>query len=590
MKTLCDYVLASRNRHSDQPALKYKHHEKWLEISWAEYFSKISLVGHGLLALGIQPGDKIAIISNSRPEWAICDLGILGIKAVTVPIYHSITTEDLEYIINNSEVKVIFFESKSIYKAWMTISNRCPLVQNLVCLDSLHADDSQLKSWNDFLRLASNHKSKSPEAFNQLCGSTEIDDLATIIYTSGTTGLPKGVCLTHRQIMSEVGDSFPLMGVTSEDVSLSFLPHAHILGRIEIWGHMFIGYTMAFAENIDRVKENLLEIKPTFLIAVPRIFEKIYSKIWSQVEAQKYKLKYFRWALSIGLRYSQYRMKKELPPPQLLAQYLVAKKTVFDEIKDVFGGRLKFAMCGGAPLSKDISLFFYTSDILILEGYGLTETTAAVFVNTKFDFEFGTVGKPIGDVKVHIAEDGEILIQSDKVMQKYYKDDDSTEKTLVDNWFHTGDIGEMLPSGHLKITDRKKDLIKTAGGKYVVPQKIEALLKINPMISQVLVHGDLKKFIVVLVTLDKEMLLKFAKENNISYEDLGDLIQKHEVREIVRETVAQANSRLASFESIKKFLILPHEFSVESGELTPSLKVKRKFLDQKFKKEIDSLY
>jgi long-chain acyl-CoA synthetase len=326
------------------------------------------------------------------------------------------------------------------------------------------------------------------------------------------------------------------------------------------------------------------------MVAVPRIFEKIYAGILAQLETTPVKKKMFNMAMRIGRKISQKKMNREPVSPTLAAEYIVANKLVFSKIKEAFGGRLRFAVSGGAPLAQEIAEFMHAAGILILEGYGLTETTAAVTVNTPFHYRFGTVGRPIGEVQIKIAEDGEILVKSDKVMKEYYNNPEATRASLHDGWFATGDIGEILPTGELKITDRKRDLIKTAGGKYVAPQKLENLLKAYPIISNVLIHGDQKKYVVALVTLDPAALIQFAGEYDISYSDIAALTQNPKVNEHIRKIMADVNTQLSSYETIKSFKILPHEFTIEAGELTPSLKVKRKFLDNKFKDLINSMY
>jgi long-chain acyl-CoA synthetase len=362
------------------------------------------------------------------------------------------------------------------------------------------------------------------------------------------------------------------------------------MGRVEHWGHVYIGWTMAYAESIEKIRYNLPEIQPTVMVAVPRIFEKVYSAILAQVETQALRKKIFDWAMEIGRQISYKKVTHQLIPLKLLLQYEAAKKLVLNKVSEAFGGKLRFAISGGAPISKDLAQFFHAAGILILEGYGLTETTAAIAINTPYNYRFGSVGRPVGEAKIKIAEDGEILVKSHKVMKEYLKDPKNTAEVLKDGWFHTGDIGEVLPSGDIRITDRKKDLIKTAGGKYVAPQKLEALLLNNPLISHALIHGDQKKYIVALVTLDRLYLEKWAQEKDWTYNKWTDLAEHPDVIEAVRETVNKANSQLASFESIKKFKILPQEFTVEGGELTPSLKVKRKLLDKRFHEVIESLY
>ena len=510
-------------------------------------------------------------------------------QAVTVPIYQNNTAEDVEFILNNSETRILVTESNGPLKTFHSIKDKCPTVEKVIVMDEI-ASSPECISWRGMQAMGEMYLEKHPLEYKTLCESLQPSETATILYTSGTTGRPKGVVLTHLQAFSEVSEAFPLMGVTDKDVSLTFLPYAHILGRVEHWGHIYIGHTLAFAESIEKIRNNLTEIRPTIMVSVPRIFEKIYSAIWAQIQTQPMKLKMFEWALSIGKKVGDYKMSGEVLPLDLFLKYELAHKLVLSKITEAFGGRLRFAISGGAAISKEIALFFHSAGVLILEGYGLTETTAAITVNTPFNYRFGSVGRPIGETKIKIAEDGEILIKSDKVMKEYYKNPEANTEAFTESWYHTGDIGEIMPSGDLKITDRKKDLIKTAGGKYVAPQRIEGLLKHNPYINHVLIHGDQKKYIIALLTLDQYSVKKLAKEKNVSFSSWEDLIKTSFVYDLARKAVADANSELASFESIKKFLILPNEFTVEAGELTPSLKVKRKVLDKKFKDQIESLY
>jgi long-chain acyl-CoA synthetase len=589
-KTICDFVLQMPERGDNSIALHMKQKDIWQKISWPEYYDRICSVGCALLMNGVQPGDRIGIMSNTRLEWSLCDYAVLGVKAVTVPIYQTVTPEDLQYILNNSEVKILFLENRSMYKTFLKVKEHCPTVQKVICFDLVRESDEGVATWNDFYALGKQEKPERRSDFEKLCSSTRLEDMATIVYTSGTTGLPKGVVITHQQIISEVGEAFTYVGARTDDVSLSFLPYAHVMGRIEHWGHAFIGFQMAYAESVEKVRQNLLEIRPTFLISVPRIFEKVYSAIYAQLGASQLKSKTFQWGLKIGLKVGELRMKKESIPLGLFAEYQIAQRLVLDKVKDAFGGRLRFAISGGAPIAKDIELFFHACGILILEGYGLTETTAAITVNTPFNYRFGSVGLPIGETQIKIADDGEILIKSHKVMKEYYKDPEATQNAFTDGWFHTGDIGEILPSGDLRITDRKKDLIKTAGGKYVAPQKLENLLKTHGFISHILVHGDNRKYIVALITLDPAILRQIARDKGISFQDDAALTQHPAILEMVRKAVADTNTQLASYETIKRFSILQKDFSIETGELTPSLKVKRKLLDQKYKKQIEALY
>ncbi len=588
--TICPSIVSMKNRSSEQPAIKFKSRGQWKEWNWNRYFCFVEKVAASLLSFDVEKGDRVGIFSNTRKEWSITDLAILGVGAVTVPIYQNSTDDDVKHIINSSKVKILFVENLRQFKKWKKIKNNCPSVIRVICFDDCLDEDSSVLSWDLFLTLGEELAHNNPDFLTELCAGVNENDIATIVFTSGTTGLPKGVVLTHKQIYSEINETFKIFGVDSSDTSLSFLPYAHILGRIEHLGHVCFGFTMAFAESFEKVVFNLRDIKPTILLAVPRIFEKLYLAIEAKSSSNPLKHKLFKWAKTSGRRFTRERLQRNSVSLVRLAQNIVIKKVLLKKVREVFGDQLRFAVSGGAPLNKEISEFFYSAGILILEGYGLTETTGAVCVNTPFDFQFGTVGKPLGDVEVKIAEDGEILIRSAKVMKEYLDDPLTTDSMIKEGWFHTGDVGEFGSTGFLKITDRKKDLIKTAGGKYVAPQKLEELFKRHPLISHSVIHGDRKKYIVALLTLDSEWVKKMVQESEISFADYGSLTQSSIVRNQVRKIVSEVNSHLASFEMIKNFAVLPSDFTVDSGELTPSLKVKRKYCDQKYRETIDSLY
>jgi long-chain acyl-CoA synthetase len=587
-QTVCHKFLETSEKYASRLAVMHKRGGRWNELDWSDYRALIESIAAGLQTLGVRKGDRIAILSNTRLEWAATDLAILGLGAVTVPIYQNSTPEDLAFILENSRTKILICESESQFRKLSSILKPLTGIEKIICFEGEASAD--YKTLEEIQLAGEAALKKSPTLYELALREVTLADTATIIYTSGTTGRPKGVVITHTQALSEVSDAFPLLGVTVRDRSLCFLPYAHILGRIEIWGHGFTGYTMAFAEGIDRIKDDLVEVKPTIMIAVPRIFEKVYNGILAQAEASPLKSKVFHWALGVGREMSQYKVEKQPVPIDLALRYRLAKKLVFDSISDRLGGRLRFSISGGAPLSRAIAEFFHAAGILILEGYGLTETTAAVAVNTPFDYRFGTVGKAVGEVRFKIADDGEILVQSKKVMKEYLDDPEATAVAITDGWYHTGDIGELSPEGYLRITDRKKDLIKTAGGKYVAPQKLEGLLKASRFISQVHIHGDQKKYVVALLTLNMDSVRQWADENDVTSKSREELVANPRVRDLIKTAVAEANSHLASFETVKNFAILPHDFTVESGELTPSLKIKRKVVDEHYKDLIDSLY
>lgn len=571
-------------------AIRFKKFKTWHSLNFKEYKDLIEKIHLGLKKLNIEKGDRVGILSATRYEWAAADWAILSLGGITVPIYHTSTSEEIKFIIQNSQLKIIFLENKKMAQMISSIKDQCPDLKKLIIFEILDPLDEDNIALNELCIYGETLRQQEPQLFANNCKSIQLSDPATIVYTSGTTGIPKGVVLTHEQIMSEITEAFSLFKVDQNDRSLSFLPYSHVLGRIEHWAQPLYLYEICFAESLEKIRDNLLEVRPTFFMSVPRIFEKIYSAIWTAMENQKIKRILFTRALEVAKEVSSYQEKAEPIPLRLFAEYKIAEKVVLSKVKEAFGGQLRFAISGGAPLSDKISRFFYSCGVMICQGYGLTETTAAVTVNTPFNFRLDTVGIPIGDTKIKIAEDGEILIKSKKVMKEYYKNPEATKEAFQDGWYCTGDIGELTSSGHLRITDRKKDMIKTAGGKYVAPQKIENLFKQFPLISYVHVHGDEKKYIVCLFTLDKARAIQIAQAKNIDYRDLSSLMQSPAIYEEVRKIVAEINSILAHHETIKKFAVINDELSVEGGELTPSLKVKRKAMDKKYKDLIEKLY
>lgn len=591
-ENICQRFLETAQKQPDRVAIVFKKARLWHELTWSDYHLNVESAAAGLQVLGVRKGDRVAVLSNTRYEWAAVDLAILGLGGVTVPIYPNSTNDDVAYILENSEARVLFIESDSEARKISTILQNAKHLECVVVFEKNGEDPLPEKYFTlaDLQKRGQQALKSSPSLFDLAVKEVSPQDFATIVYTSGTTGRPKGVLHCHAQILSEVGDCFPLLGVNPKDRSLTFLPFAHVLGRIEIWGHALIGYTMCFAQGVDRLKEDLQEIKPTVLVAVPRIFEKLYTSIQVKSEIGVLRNRTFRWALDIGREISRHKIEKRSPSLDLALKYRLAHQLVFSELHRLLGGELRFAVCGGAPLSAEIAEFFHAAGLLILEGYGLSETLAAITVNTPFSYRFGTVGKPVGDVKIKIAEDGEILVQSKKVMRGYYKDPEATAEALKDGWLHTGDIGEISSDGFVRITDRKKDLIKTAGGKYVAPQRLEALLKNSRFISNVHITGDQRKFIVALITLNMAAVKTYANEHRISFTDHKNLIENPKIKALLREAVAEANSHLATFESIKNFALLPEDFTIESGELTPSLKVKRKVVEKKYADLIEQLY
>lgn len=587
MSTILHRLLDRKKSSGPNVSMRFKDAEQWRHYTWDQVYEMIEAAAAGFIHLGIEKTDRIALISETRPEWTIADYAIMGIGAVTVPVYPNNSEEDVEFIINDSEAKIVILEDKDQLNKWNSIKAKCPSVKTIICFEK--TDDTSVVPWLTHLETGREENKKSPHMFRQTVEKMTVDDWATLLYTSGTTGRPKGVVLHHEQLISEITDIFAVVTVNERDTALTFLPFSHILGRVESLGSAHTGYVMAFAESIEKLRNNFTEVQPTFIIAVPRIFEKLYGAILAQAQNTPLKKRLFDWALQVGHEYSLTVRENRSLSPLLIGQHAMAKRLVFNSITDRLGGKMRFAASGGAPLNIDIARFFHAVGLLILEGYGLTETTAGVTFNSPIHYKLGTVGQAIGDVEIKIAEDGEILVRSKKIMQRYYHDDAATEEALAGGYFHTGDIGEFDKEGFLRITDRKKDLIKTAGGKYVAPQKLETLLKASPYVSNVLIHGDQKKYIVCLITLN-DTVKSWAKSQGIPFQSMKELSQTPEVYALIRDVLAEVNAQLASYESIKKFAILPVDFTVESGELTPSLKVKRKVCDKKFAKDIAQLY
>lgn len=569
-------------------SVHFKDNGQWRTYSWSQVYQMVEAVGASFIELGLKPSDRVALISETRPEWMMTDFSIMGAGGVTVPIYPNNLPEEIAFILNDSEAKFLIVEDLEQFEKWKKIKAECPTVKKVFVIDSanMKADAHGASLWIDLL---SEGRDKTA-AFDEALEKINLNTWATLLYTSGTTGQSKGVVLNHEQIMSEIEDIFAFVNVNHNDTSLAFLPFSHVLGRVEAWGSAYLGYALGFAESIERLKNNFNELKPTFLIAVPRIFEKLYSAILAQAQNNPIKKKLFDWAIGVGREYSRRLQKQETIMPVLATEYALAKRLVFDKIMQGLGGRLRLAASGGAPLNSDITEFFHAVGLLILEGYGLTETTAGVTFNSPLHYKFGTVGRPLPEVEIKFAQDGEILVKSKKCLIEYYKNPAANAESFENGFFKTGDIGILDEDGYLKITDRKKDLIKTAGGKYVAPQRLEGLLKNSPYISNVLIHGDQRKYIVALITLNEATVKSWAQDNKVEYTNYSELTQAPEVYSLVRDAVADANTELASFESIKKFAILPTEFTVESGELTPSLKIKRKIVDQRYVKQINELY
>jgi len=562
---------------------------RYVPISTDEFKARVRALSAGLRELGLLPGDKVVIFSENRPEWVMTDFAVLCAGGVTVPIYTSLMPEQVKYIINDSDAKMVVCSNRELWLKVEAVRRELPQVRYSIMIDE--EAPSGVMTLGEVMGRGKTAAAADPSAFDTLAGAIKPDDLASIIYTSGTTGTPKGVMLTHGNFVSNSKALDAVTDFVHTDTILSFLPLSHVLERMTTFSFLYKGASIAYAESVDTVAENLTEVRPTIMISVPRLFDKIYARVMDNVLTQSpLKRRIFFWALRVGKKYGAKMIRKEPIPAGLAAQRNLAAKLVFSKIVEKTGGRVKFFVSGGAPLSKDVAEFFYALGITILEGYGLTETSPVLTCNTFPKLRFGTVGQPVPGVDIKIAPDGEILARGPNVMKGYYKKEAETREVMVDGWFHTGDIGYVDPDGFLVITDRKKDLIITAGGKNVAPQPIENLIKTNPYILNAVVVGGARKFISALVVPDFDKLEAYARANGVPFRDRAELCAKDEIRDFMLAEVNRATPDLASYERVKKIAILDHDFELEAGEMTPTLKVKRSFVEAKYKPVIDLLY
>ena len=588
----------------DADAFYHPVHDEWKTMSWREVGERVKAIACGLHSIGIEKGDPCSLACNTRVEWVLCDLAILGATGATTTIYPSSKVEDVAFIVEDSGTTYVFAEDQAQLDKLLEIREQIPKVRKVILIDGAGGHDGWVIGLSELERLGREWDKNNPGAYEARAGEIGSEDLATLIYTSGTTGNPKGVKLVHDCWVFE-GEAMDALGFLSPaDKQYLWLPLSHSFGKVLQAAIIRIGIPTAIDGRIDKIVSNLAVVQPTFMGAVPRIFEKVYNKVVTQAEeAGGLKLKIFRWAISVGREVSALKQKGQQPGGMLSLKFAIADKLVFSKLKALFGGKVRFFISGGAPLNREIAEFFHAAGILILEGYGLTESSAASFVNRPDRYKFGTVGPALPGVDLRIAEeDGEILIHGRGIMRGYHNRPDATEEALTeDGWLRTGDIGQLDADGMLKITDRKKDLIKTSGGKYVAPQEIEGRLKTrSPLIGQVLVHGNNRNFCSALLTINPEELPKWAAAHGKGEFTL-EAIQKDpalyqrlvtdpEMRSAIEPFVAELNSQLASYESLKKFAILPADFTIETDELTPSLKVKRKVVETRYKDILEEFY
>ena len=589
VETIGQLFLNTTKSYIKDDLMLHKKEGSYVPICTEEFSNKIKYFSLGLRDLGFGATDKLAIFSETRPEWVMTDIATLCLGGITVPIYAYLVPEQVKYIIDNSETKIVVV---STHEQWEKLALIRPELTNVTHYITFEAEAPEgVLTLTQICERGKKIAEENPDLFEKMALAVKPEDIASIIYTSGTTGVPKGVILTHNNFVSNVKATASVVNFTEEDTVLSFLPLAHVLERMVTFCYLYKGCSIGYAESLDTLSENLLEVKPHIMVNVPRVLEKIYAKIMDNVLASSsLKRKIFFWAVKVGKKFGRKKLLGQPISGMLKFKKNIAHKLVFSKIIEKTGGRARFFVSGGAPLSRDIAELFYAVGLVILEGYGLTETSPVITCNTFENIRFGTVGKPLPGVKVKIAEDGEILTQGPNVMKGYYKMEEETKETFEGGWFHTGDIGHLDEDGFLVITDRKKDIIVTAGGKNVAPQPIENLLKLNPYILNAVVVGDRRKFISALLVPDFEKLGKYAEFNKIPYETNSDLIKNESILNLLYGEVDRATPALASYEKIKKIGLLDRDFEIDKGEMTPSFKVKRNIIEKKYIDIIDAFY
>jgi len=590
VETISQLFLNTVKAYQKDALMLHKKAGSYTPISTEEVAAWVKDFSLGLQSIGMHKGDKLIIFADNSPFWVMTDVANLCLGGITVPIYTSLMPDQVKYIIDNSDAKVVVCAGTDLWQKVEAVKSQLSKVERYITLTAGEGPEGALSV--EAVREMGQELGRSrPELFEQSAAAVQPDDIASIIYTSGTTGIPKGVMLMHSNFLSNIRAVDEILEFSVRDTCLSFLPLSHVLERMVSFTYLYKGCTIGYAESIETLGENLLELRPTIMVNVPRVLEKIYAKVIDNVLASPpLRRKIFFWAVEVGKQVSQRTLQKQVIPGGLKFKHSLAHKLVFSKILAKTGGRVRFFVSGGAALSRDIAEFFHAVGLLILEGYGLTETSPVIAVNTFDHLKFGTVGPPIPGVEVKIAEDGEILTRGPHVMKGYYNMEAETAEAIRDGWFYTGDIGHLDEDGHLVITDRKKDIIVTAGGKNVAPQPIENLLKTDPHIESALLVGDNRKFISALIVPNFEKLEEYAKSKDISFGSLSELVQEDRVVNFYQELIDRITPNLASYEKIKKVILMDRDFEIEKGEMTPSLKIKRNIVEAKFKDRIDSIY
>lgn len=581
LKRLFDFPYYQLENFPQDDALVDKVNGVWVKTSTKEYVDKANQLSRGLLKLGIQPGDKIAMISNNRSEWNITDIGVMQIGAIDVPVYPTITEEDYEYIFNHSEVKVCFVSDVDLLKKVNDIKDKVPSLKHIFTYNKIDGE----KHWSEVLQMGDEADQAKVEEIKAQVKET---DLATIIYTSGTTGRPKGVMLSHQNIASNSVSSTERLPVGKDAIALSFLPVCHVYERMIHYLYIMNGVSIYFAESLETIGDNLKEVKPNVFTAVPRLLEKVYDKIVAKgAELTGIKKMLFFWALNLGLKFEVRRSF------WYNFKLTIARKLIFSKWQEALGGNVEVVASGSAALQPRLARVFHAAGIPVMEGYGLTETSPVIAVNCEDNdgVRFGTVGRVITGVKVMIAEDGEILTKGPNLMMGYYKNQELTDEVIdKDGWFHTGDIGCFVDKDFLKITDRKKEIFKTSGGKYIAPQQMENKFKESRFIEQIMVIGEFKKHPAALIVPAFPFLTEWCDRKGLKFASKTEMVQNPQVIERIQEEVDLYNSGYGSWEQVKKFELIDHDWGIDSGEMTPTMKLKRKIILAKYDNLVKKIY
>jgi len=592
--SILSVIKSNIGQYGSRTAVSFKKRGIYLSMTYEQFYERTLMHARGLAKIGVKPGDRVAIFSENRLGWAISDLAIQACRAVSVPIYATDTGKQAAHIINHSESDIVFVSTRGQYEKLLAVRDQIQRVRMVIAFEQFLGDKSfpvysQFQLSEPEIPLSEADKTRIEGDID----ATRQDDLLTIIYTSGTTGLPKGVLLTQGNVMSNVEYSLELFGELPAPITfLSFLPLSHVFERIVgYYSTLMRGNHLAFAENTKVVMENINEIRPDAMVAVPRLFEKLYSRVFDTInQASPFKRALFRRAVAIGEQYVEKKYVRQENPGWLTWKYQLFDKLVFAKIRKIFGGRLRFLVCGGAPLDEAVTKFMWSIGVPVFNGYGLTETSPVISACSWQNIRFGSVGKPLNKTEVKLAEDGELLVRGPQLMQGYYKNEEATHDNIEDGWFKTGDIARIDDEGFIYIIDRKKELVVTAGGKNIAPQPLEGELRLNKYIEQAFVFGDRRPYLVALLTPNIERLIDLSRELNIQFIDMHELVHNPRILEVYQGVIDKFNATLPPYSTIKHFALLASDFTVDSGELTSTMKLKRRVIYQKYQDIIEGLY